>query len=51
MSIMLYPHRNVCNRTKAGYLNQLYKETEVETVGLILLAYEFSVGLLGCSYF
>lgn len=51
MSRMLYPYRNICNRTNAEQSNQLFKDTEVKTVGLILLGYEFSVDLLDSGYF
>lgn len=51
MSRMLYPYRNICNRTKAEQSNQLFKDTEVKPVGLILLGYEFSVDLLDSNYF
>lgn len=48
---MLYPYRNICNRTKAEQSSQLFKGTEVKTVGLILLEYEFSVDFLDSNYF
>lgn len=51
MSRMLYPYRNICNRTNAEQSNLLFKDTEVKTVGLILLGYEFSVDLLDSGHF
>lgn len=51
MSRTLYSYRNICNRTHTEQSNQLFKHTEVKTVGLILLGYEFSVDLLESGYF
>lgn len=48
---MLYPYRNICNRAKAEQSNQLFKDTEVKTLGLIWLGYEFSVDRRVPNYF